>query len=50
MAATDERRGLWLRENPGSGPISLIGEFGAAHIAGTVSQKPLSRKSGESAL
>ena len=48
--ATNERRGLRLRENPGNDPLSRIGEFGAAQIAGTISQKPLSRKSGESAL
>ena len=28
--ATNERRGLRLRENLGNGPLSRIGEFGAA--------------------
>ena len=47
MVATNERHGLWLRENLGNGPLSRIGEFGAAQIVGTVSQKPLSYKGGK---
>jgi hypothetical protein len=49
-AEINERHGLRLRRNLGNGPLSRIREFGAVQIVRTISQKPLSCKSGESGI